>query len=323
MPATPPLSARRWVRLALLPCSALGCSPSKGQPAVADDTAAAAVGDAVTSPSAYAPALDAVGDAGPLGVAELTEGLEALIADLHHLDPLIHHDAYTEVFWGLADEAARCPEVGVHNGQDYWRADCTTPGGAQFNGFNLNTRAGGWRDGPLRVRRYDWVTGHSFILDPAGQRFQSFGDVELRVSDHDEGFVLIDGFVFGDFIWEDAAAAGTWVQRPASHEIYFKYEDHHGFRNALLWGGVTQLEGPVLAASFDPIRLSDFEADCPLEPVGAVNLRDRAGRWYEIEWSDGVCDGCGAASLDGEAIGAICADWTPFTAWSDWPWGRG
>jgi hypothetical protein len=280
--------------------------------------------DAAVVPSAYDPALDDVDEAAPLGVVELAEGLNALIADLHHLDPLIHHDAYTEVFWGLADEAARCPEIGVHNGQDYWRADCTTPAGARFNGFNLNTRGGGWTDGPLRVRSFDWVTGHSFIVDPAGQYFQSFGDVELRVSDHRDGFVQIDGFVFGDFVWEDAAAAGTWVQRPASHEIYFQFERHPSHRSALLWGGVTQLEGPVLAARFDPILLSDGPGACPREPVGgAVNLRDRAGRWYLLDWSDGDCDGCGEASLDGEPIGEVCADFGPFTGWLDWPWVRG
>ncbi len=304
-----------------------GCGASSGpkspEPATEAGLNTGAPEEAVV-PSAYDPVLEDQDEAAPLGVVELAEGLEALIADLHHLDPLLHHDAYTEVFWGLADEAAGCPEVGVHNGQDYWRAECTTPAGARFNGFNLNTRSGGWTEGPLRVRSYDWVTGHSFIVDPAGQYFQSFGDVELRVSDHVEGFVQIDGFVFGDFVWEDPAAAGTYLQRPASHEIYFLFEARARSRTALLWGGVTQLEGPVLAARFDPIRLSDLTGDCPLEPMGgAVDLRDRAGRWYRVAWSDGLCDGCGEASLEGAPIGAVCADWTPFTAWTDWPWGRG
>lgn len=323
------MSARRCMSRAcfsLLLSALAGCGagPKGGAGAEPPLSEAEAEGAEPAPPSAYAPALQDEGEQAPLGVAELTEGLAALITDLVHLDPLIHHDAYTQVFWTYADEPARCPEVGVHNGQDYWRADCTTPAGAQFNGFNLNIRAGGWPDGPLRVRRFDWVTGHSFIVDPAGYRFQSFGDVELRVSDHSDGFALIDGFVFGDFAWEHPSAAGTWLQRPASHEIYFAFEDHGARRATTLSGRVTYLEGPVLAANFAPLFFANGPGECALEPVGgALDLRDRAGRWYRLEYGEGDCDGCGEASLDGELIGEVCGDFRPFTAWVGWPWVRG
>ena len=206
---------------------------------------------------------------------------------------------------------------------DLWRADCTTWLGARFNGFNLNVRAGGWSDGPLSVITYDWVTGHSFITSPDGIYFQSFGDVDLRVADHDAGYRVWDGFVFGDFVWDDPSVAGTWVQQPTSHEVYFAYEQHATHRTATLSGGLTQLEGPVLAALFDGLTLSTAAGGCAAEPTGRLDIRDAAGNWYALELDDGLCDGCVHYTLDGADLGEVCADWKPLTNWDGWPWERG
>ncbi|MFM2244236.1 MAG: hypothetical protein RL071_310 [Pseudomonadota bacterium] len=313
--------------LTLAACAAPAGPASKG----GGNTGAAAAGGADSGagfvlegdPSAWAPGLSDPDPPAPLSAEAVSDGLQRLIDHLHALDPLIHHDAYTAMFWANADPENGCPELGVHNGMDLWRAECETWLGARFDGFNLNVRAGGWVEGPLNVLTYDWVTGHSTITSPEGVYFQSFGDVDLRVSDHSAGFRVWDGFVFGDFVWEDPSVEGTWVQQPTSHEVYFIYERHATHRAARLSGGLTQLEGPVLAATFADLYLSTARDACAAEPNGALELRDNDGRWYTVALGDGTCDGCASFSLDGVTIGEACADWSPLTTWESWPWSRG
>lgn len=304
-----------------------GACAAPKPPAGRDAGAAAAAADTgafglAGAPSAWDPTLPDDGAPAPLDAAALSDGLQHLIDHLAVLDPLIHHDAYTAVFWGYADPEGGCPTMGIHNGQDLWRDDCTTAGGATFNGFNLNIRAGGWVDGPLRVLTYDWVTGHSTITAPDGTYFQSFGDVDLRVSDHVDGYRLWDGFIFGDFVWDDPSAAGTWVQQPTSHEVYFAFERHAEHRAARLSGGLTQLEGPVLAATFAELSVTNAAGACAAEPNGALELRDTAGLWYTVALGDDACDGCAEVLLDGVVVGVACADWSPLTTWERWPWTR-
>ncbi|MBL8618236.1 MAG: hypothetical protein JNM72_21665 [Deltaproteobacteria bacterium] len=325
-PNHPSPALRCAALLALGACAAPGAAGSKAEGGAgaaelaAADSAAAFVLEG--EPTAYAPALADADPPAPLAAAAVADGLQRLIDHLHALDPLVHHDAYTAMFWGYADPENGCPEMGEHNGMDLWRDECETWSGARFDGFNLNVRAGGWVDGPLSVLTYDWVTGHSTITSPEGVFFQSFGDVDLRVADHSGGFRVWDGFVFGDFVWEDPSAAGTWVQQPTSHEVYFLYERHSAHRTARLDGSLTQLEGPILAATFAGLSLSSATGACAAEPSGSLDLRDTEGRWYTLGLGDGVCDGCARYSLDGVELGEVCADWSALTTWESWPWAR-
>lgn len=282
--------------------------------------------DAANLPTAWDPGLTETARTEPLSTAELEEGLAEALAYLHRQDPLFHHEAWTEVFWDNA-ETESCPVLGEHNGQDYWRDDCTTSGGARFNGWTLNFRRGGWmHDEGMRVVQYNWLSGHAYIVTPAGVHLQNFGDIELMLGDAGD-WNYMGGFVFGDFAWQDDRAVDTWLQEPVSTEIYFEFYDHGAYQSAWYDGGMTYLLGPVLAARFEEIVMDDAPGSCAREPSGGVRLRDHAGLWVDVAYGatgedDAACDGCGDASFEGAALGQVCADWTPLVTWEGWPWDR-
>lgn len=296
----------------------IACAPH--DPAAADTPADSESGP----PTPYEPDLTLDDQGAPLDTAALEEGLAEILAYLIRQDPLLQHEAWTQVFWDNAEDGV-CPTVGDHNGQDYWREDCTTSAGARFNGWSLNFRDGGWIDEQgLNVLQYNWLSGHAFIEVPDGTRLENFGDVELLIAqgaDHD----LLEGFVFGDFAWDDPSASGTWLQEHISGELYFRFEDHGSYRTAWYQGGLTFLSGPVLAGYLDELSLDDAPGSCALEPDGRIRLRDPQGLWVEVAFGawgaeDTACDGCGEANYEGAALGAVCADWTPLLSWSGWPW---
>lgn len=284
-----------------------GCAP-----APADDTAP------VTDPTRWAAADGETEARVPLTPAELEEGLAEVIAYLHRLDPLTQHEAWTEVFRGNA-EADGCPDLGLHNGQDYWNDDCTTAAGAQFNGWMLNFRQGGWDEGTVHVNQYNWLSGHAFVAPPDGTLLQSFGDVELLLGEDAAGWAIYSGFVYGDFSWDDPAAVGTWLQEDESNETYFRYEDHGSWQSASIDAAITYFEGPVLAARLEALTLDDAPDSCAAEPVGRVRLRDTTGFWVNLDFGDD-CDGCTEATLDGASLGTVCADFSPLVDWQEWPW---
>lgn len=284
----------------------------------------------VTSPTPYEPDLDDV-EAGPaLTADELSEGLAEVLVYLHGLDPLFQHDGWLTMVetWAESDV---CPSIGDHNGQDYWNDDCTTDEGAHFNGWALNFRGGGWDDGTLYVREYDWLSGHAFILGSDGVLLENYGDVELLVAQDQGGYDVFSGFVYGDFSWSDARATDTWLQMAESNETYFQYEDHVEWRSAWLDAAVTYFDGPVLAARLEDVSIDDAVGSCASEPAGRVRLRDREGRWYYADFGasgadDAACDGCAVARMEawdgGEEaeIGAVCGDFAALVAWQGWPW---
>lgn len=297
----------------LLAALALGC---------AVDEASAPTDTAIT-PTAWDPDLSEAGAAEPVDAAALEEGLAEVLVYLGRQDPLLHHEAWTEMFWGNA-ETTSCPVLMEHNNQDYWDDDCTTSRGARFDGWTLNFRQGGWTEGEMTVLQYNWLSGHAYIVDPTGRRIENYGDVELLLGEA-EDWDYYGGFVFGDFDYTDPVAADTWIAEPITGELYYAYYDHGSWQSAWLEGGVTSFSGPVLAARFEDVAIDDAPGSCALEPSGRVRLRDREGLWYDVDFgatdgADAACDGCGDAALDGDAIGAVCADWTPFVAWRGWPW---
>lgn len=53
----------------------------------------------------------------------------------------------------------------------------------------------------------------------------------------------------------------------------------------------------------EQVRLADHL--CRSEPTGVFRIRDLDQTWYDVTF-DGVCDGCGLATVDGELAGDIC-----------------
>ena len=65
---------------------------------------------------------------------------------------------------------------------------------------------------------------------------------------------------------------------------------------------------------------------CTLEPAGWVWAMDTAYTTYEVRFDDvgpddPACDGCGAATAQGEDMGTVCIDVSPLLSWEERPWG--
>jgi hypothetical protein len=64
---------------------------------------------------------------------------------------------------------------------------------------------------------------------------------------------------------------------------------------------------------------------CGIEPGGTVQMRDGYGRWVDITFhgpqmevgggDPQQCDGCGDVTLEGEPVGQVCPDLTPWYQW--------
>jgi hypothetical protein len=300
----------------LLACS----SPPAAGP---DGTEKAANSATPTSPSPWDPDLQVADPAPPLTVEQLQEGLAEGLDYLARLDPSLHHDIWYDVFLANVEDGI-CPEITLHNGMDHWNADCWSSDGAHFNGWNLRFRRGGWREGDLDILDYAWLTGHSFIEDPSGERVENFGDMELQVARTTAGSLRVDGFVFGDFSWTGDEATGTYLQEETSNETYFWFEDRGDWQSARYEAAINWLNGPAIALRLENVAISEAPGSCPLEPTGTIRLRDREGRWYDIVYGSSpeeLCDGCGILT-DETGESEFCADFSSLVDWEGWPWTR-
>ena len=296
----------------------------------ASDAAAPAAGDAAAvDPSAYVPDLPAAAAEDGLDADQLGVGLDGIITYLHHLDPLPWHEIWDDTFWGNA--SADCPVMQLHNGMHYWNDRCTSATGAEYRGWSLNLRGGGWEEGPgVTMRTFAWLSGHAVITLPDGDVLENFGDVMYQhVNEERSGGTLeaFQGFVYGDFSFTGAAGEGGWMQAPVTNETYYRYEHHpDGSRAALIGGALAWFDGPVVAARLEDLTLADGPGACPLEPTGDILLRDNAGGWTTVAFgapgpTDPTCDGCGDAARAGVDLGLVCADFSPLLAWPDGrPW---
>jgi hypothetical protein len=266
-----------------------------------------------------------------------------LLSDMS-AQPLVN--AYTYL---MKDVEPTCPNyTEVEGGNHFWDGACTTSTGAFYHGaafyYRLDqTELGGVDLGGLTgVIAPEFftpgtvVSGEGFFgqIDSATQEGEAFRcscrGVALSARSP-AGDDLWFNHTYGPITWGGADAASSWLgsdQRAHLSQLA-RYTPSTGRRARTVSGILNGMASPYtsvdLQLSFD---VTGADA-CTREPVGKLKVRDRfTGYWIEVVFdvemgtqaSDPLCDGCGAASLNGAAIGNVCADFTALTSFDNAPW---
>jgi hypothetical protein len=169
--------------------------------------------------------------------------------------------------------------------------NCPGPGFELPSAFEGCQTPEGWRFGG--VLEYD---GEPPPVE-AGEAFQLLGD----------GFVLAgdgDRFVLGGEL--EVSAGGTSIQGTWSWPKAQSAWLAQGFSGALVMaddGGLRSVAGGLQVGEADPLFLDLAEAS-PGCPMGAVQLRQGDGGWYELKLED--CQGCGALRFGEQDLGEAC-----------------
>lgn len=253
---------------------------------------------------------------GELAPERLAEALGAALDDARGRDPTGWMRMYLDQ---LSWATGGCPTfTPARPGESRWEGDCTSDRGARFDGWAVS-----WWDRDVRGDAGEdcatvlFFFGFLRVTDPSGVAFDAWGTVgETDCTDAD-GARRIDAYVDGDFAWPLAEGTPWAERRPAAYT--WSVEEAGPTRRLVLSGG---LEGgdEVVALSFVDLGF-DAGAACTLEPEGAVELWDLAGARYRVDFDPAVsCDGCGAASSEGAALGPVCVDVGDWFAWEERPW---
>lgn len=298
--------------LLLLACAGPEGSESTAPADSPADTVESA-GDSLPSPWGYEDPGPPVGELAP---EQLAEALAEAFDDARGRDPGAWMRLYLEqLSWATGGCPAFTP---TRPGETRWEGDCTSDRGAAFDGWAVS-----WWDRDVRGDAGEdcatmlFFFGFLRITDPGGVPFDAWGTVGETDCTDEAGVRRLEATVDGDF--SSPLAEGTpWATgRPAA--LTWTVEEDGGARRLVLGGG---LEGgaEVVALSFVDLGF-DAGAACALEPEGAVELWDVQGARYRVDFDPtGACDGCGAASSEGVALGSVCVDVEPWFEWEERPW---
>lgn len=254
----------------------------------------------------------------PFSLDDLSAGVGEVVDALVAADPREVFSAFDEG-WARGDEA--CPEVYLHNAQPVVSGDCTAASGTTYLGFALINELEGIDldyDGARNYHeRLQWTTGLLRIVGDDGWTMEVLGDDLHRVYLTDDGARVIDVYLWGDFYAEGNAWGDGWLGRNMGVQMYFEGEIRSE-RTTSTWDArIARLDGTVEAAV---VALTGDDG-CAVEGAGTVQVEDGEGRWYEVLFEGAAdCDGCGDASLDGEALGELCVDQSPLFGWEESPW---
>lgn len=301
--------------LLLLACAGRDAGESAPPADTAPDTAESAAdpGDSLPSPWAYEDPGPPVGELAP---ERLAEALAAGLDDARGRDPTAWMRLYLEQ---LGWATGGCPTfTPARPGETRWEGDCTSERGAGFDGWAVS-----WWDRDVRGDAGEdcatmlFFFGFLRVTDPTGVPFDAWGTVGETDCTDEAGTRRIEAFVDGDFTAPLAEGTPWATGRPAS--LTWAVEEAEGARRLVLGGG---LEGgeEVVALSFVDLGFEPGAA-CTAEPSGVVELWDVAGARYRVEFDPAErCDGCGAASSEGVALGPVCVDVEAWFAWEERPW---
>lgn len=264
----------------LLACEDLPPPPSIADYADPGDT------DAAPADTGWGPA------APDWDAAEVSARL-ATLATLGIPEPGAITTAYEEI---LAHGEPECPlfEDGLdHEGTDgFWAQDdrvCTTADGYSFAG--LATYALDCEGSALELEVLaSWELG-----TPTGETFVGGGNLHESCTYAGDD-VACTAMVGGSYAWPGREG---WLGAGADASLDLDVAWSGGARTVGARGGVGI--GGVYV-SFDELVLDD--AGCV---GGGLLVRDPSGWWHTLAM-DGRCDGCGALSWRGEALGEACVD---------------
>jgi len=315
----------------LLLLALAACDGPEGPPVVRPDTGAPADTDVATV------AVDLV-EAGAAA-----QRASDLLAEMSAM-PLIN--AYTYL---MKDVEPTCPNyTEVEGGNHFWDGACTTSTGAFYHGaafyYRLNeTELQGLDLGglagvisPELFSPGTVVSGEGFFgqIDSATQEGDAFrcSCRGVNLSGHTpSGDQLWFNHTYGPIAWSGADAASSWLggdQRAHLTQLA-TYIPANGRKMRSVSGILNGMESPYTSVDLQLKFDLTGPGSCALEPVGKLKIRDRfTGYWIEVAFdvamgtlaSDPLCDGCGAATLNGAEIGSVCADFSSLTTFDGAPW---
>lgn len=277
------------------------------------------------TPTPYVPDLppEAVGPEARLDAAAVAGVLAQRLPALMSADVAAVPDRL-EALLALGDDA--CPG-GERFGGDSSQGlalenDCATADGFRYRGY-------------LNITRFSEDDGAvvGFSVDAGG----------VRVDAPDGRFIEVDGYFggsterFDEVVGHNAyvgarlsadpgtAEGNPWLDGTFAGRIErWSYREPGGVAMGLD-GSVALVGGPASAVSVSGLRLNSWA--CGAEPAGVFSLREADGAWHDVVFDGfvdedapdegGVCDGCGAHLVAGQAAGAVCADGGLVTALFD------
>lgn len=215
----------------------------------------------------------------------LVELQAALDAPL--IDPQATWDAYHEV---LGHREAACPDTETLD-MPPEEGGCQTSGGWTFAGPSLVTDV----QEVGRVERLLWCDCE--ILGPDGERFAGAGNIGYELL-AETGGVRFGYKQNAAYSWSEGE--GWLAGGNSAIVIASGYGDRDRFELEI--DATASLEGRSVA--WRGVQVDS--ASCP-NGVGELRLRDPAGGWYALDLGS-ACEGCGALSFEGEALGEGCVD---------------
>lgn len=303
---------------------ALGCH-SPGSPEGAPDTGPAPISD----PSAYSYEPPEV-TLELLTAEQVRAALAPLLADPRLLNSGPVLAAYDRV---MAESDDGCPSYYESDGDVFWYDYCTSSDGATYDGYSFYTFYDGESDGQTTWTGGE-LTGLATVHSADGYTFDAGGTALLASGvgvDGDYDYTLHYSYVLGTFTWDGPEADGTWMQQGADPDLLLYGVDYPGLdgRYLMVEGGISALDGDLSAVVFDELIAANAGAgiDCPMEPLGAISVRDAQGNWYALRF-DGegngprshACDGCADLMFQDQDLGPICVDVSTWLDWEEAPW---
>jgi len=300
----------------LLPLLAVSCKPDQNP-----------VTDSATREPQQAPYLLDDSDGAPVAVDRpaVEAALAAAVSAARGTNAQPALNSYASAVSGAS---AACPSRYTDsNGLPYWNDACTTEGGTSFSGYGyaidyVNTDNG---DG------YLWTGSGLYtaatVTTPESLTFTGSGSAYALRGVASDGTIVYYSVVNGQFTWDGAEAAGTWLTGTSPGMTMWLSE------NAETHGAYFNGSVPITAPGFDVAVLEETSIasanagwPCPGEVSGSVSVHSVAGVWYEVVFDGGwtqdatTCDQCGTVWVDGVAQAEACVDASAWVDWEGSPW---
>lgn len=280
---------------------------------------AAPEGDSLPSAWVYA---EDERDAAPLSVAEVEEALGEVLATVLRVDPILPIEAFSAAR-NHGDTA--CPVVTDHSNQDVVSGDCTANSGYTYLGYALINRMSEVEIEYEGERHYhhtfDWTTGLLRILGPDGHTLEILGDDLYREYLDDDGNVVLQMYLWGDFYADNGPEENTWLAQQVGVELHFSATRREDGNVGTWSGGLSRLQGVAKAAVLHDLAVDSTPEGCAMEGVGDVDLLAENGVWHTVHFDGAAaCDGCGEVTVEGASIGEACIDTSGLSTWEERPW---
>jgi hypothetical protein len=219
---------------------------------------------------------------------DLSEAVLAM-TELPPLNPQAVRDTYFEL---MSHGDAVCPGSTTQLiGSDL--RGCTADSGWFYAGVStwMEQEAAGNAPG-------GWLLSGDFeILDPEGHRFIGGGGVDARKGPEGADEARYSGQ------WSFPGGATDWLGYGIS--AYFQQSVVAASGAVAITGGLTYGEVSIWS---DRLKYAPEVCD---GLTGSVEIRDPSGVWFVLDYGDD-CDTAGALSFDGESVGALDLDLTPW-----------